>query len=548
MLCDVKRFCAAAFAFLLLITVSATAQDATFSIEELNVGLPEAPKSLDRSSPQATMEALLDLVQANDLETAAHLLNLNRVPPERQSSVGPQLAEKLYTLIDRKVVIDWSDLLDRPDGLDANQTSKSAVAGQPRQSILLRIMTIDNRPYPIRLDRVQVADQNPVWVFSERSVVNIDKLYDRFGPTELERELPDWLRKDAFWNLMWWEVIGVPIMLALAGVIGWAVHFALTRTAANANRFYISRVIEAARLPAVLFVITLVVSLISQVFVFSGPVSRLVSPAIALGYVMSALIFMVNVADRMIDRLVEWDDEDLKQMGKDGRRAMATKVSLARRMMIVVIFLVGFGVVLAEANVFRTFGFSLLASAGALTLILGFAAREVLSNIMSSMQIALNQSARIGDKVVYKGNICNVERINFTYVLLRVWTGVRLVVPVTEFVSETFENWSIKEPQMIREIDIRVAHTADVSTLRDLLETVLDEIDEVELVKDGEHQVVVTSQDIYGQIVTFCIACANPNTSWTVSCNVREALIRHMQKLEKDGTKIFPEVSLADTP
>ncbi len=37
-----------------------------------------------------------------------------------------------------------------------------------------------------------------------------------------------------------------------------------------------------------------------------------------------------------------------------------------------------------------------------MTIVLGFAARNVLGNIMASLQIALNQSARVGDRVVYK--------------------------------------------------------------------------------------------------------------------------------------------------
>lgn len=214
-------------------------------------------------------------------------------------------------------------------------------------------------------------------------------------------------------------------------------------------------------------------------------------------------------------------------------------------MLIVVIVIGGAGIVLTEADVAHTFGFSLLASAGALTLILGYAAREVLSNIMSSMQIALNQSARIGDKVVYNGQICNVERINFTYVLLRVWTGVRLVVPVNEFVSETFENWTIKEPQMTRLIEIRVAHGADASVLRDAFSEVIEKVEQEQLGDADSHEVLVTSQDVFGQIVTFCVSCVNPNTSWELSCDVRERLISRMQKLEQSGDTVFPDANPA---
>ena len=533
-------------AVLLIIATAATAEETVYPVDQLNAGLADAPDKLDRSSPMATMEALLDLSEANDFDTAAHLLNLATVPEGQQAEKGPQLAAQLYSVIDRKVVISWSELLDRPDALDASATSNSAVAGMARRSILLWILTIDDRPYPIRLDRIQAGDAAPVWVFSERSVANIERLYDTFGPSEMEEKLPSWARQNAFWNLMWWEIIGLPIMLLLAGIGGFVAHRAMSWAATSARRNITTEIIQSARLPIVIFVVTSIISAISQIFVFSGPIAAICSPLVALGYVVSALMLVANVVDSIIDRLVEMDNADLKLADQDHLREMATKASLARRILVVLIVIIGFGLVLAQTNIFRNFGFSLLASAGALTLLLGFAAREVLSNIMCSMQIAMNRSARIGDKVVYKGEICDVERINFTYVLLRVWTGTRLVVPVTEFVSETFENWMLKEPQMLRLVDIRVAHSADVGQLRDAFFDVLDEVDQEQRGDAEENKVVVTDQDVFGQVVSFCVSCANPNTSWDLSCDVRERLIRRMQAMEKSGAPIFPNVNPAE--
>lgn len=530
----------------MMLATAVTAQEVVYEIEDLNVGLSAAPERLDRSSPHGMMSSFIDLTASGHYDAAAHLLNLARIPGPDQPTTGPYLAELLAMLVDRKIVLNWAELLDRPDALNANATTKSPVAGDARRSILIAVLTIKDRPYPIRIERVKAPDEAPVWVFSERSVENIEVLHEAFGPSEMEQMLPAWVRKDAFWNLKWWEVIGFPITLLVAGFIGLLTHYAFSRLAKKADRSILTRMITAIRSPVVIFTTALVISLISSLFIFSGPVSTILSPLIALGFVLSALVLVVNVVDQIIDQIVELDDKDLKDVGLDDQRETATKVSLVRRMLIVIIVLIGFGVVLTEAGVFRTFGFSLLASAGAVTLILGFAAREVLSNIMSSMQIALNQSARIGDKVVYNGMICNVERINFTYVLLRVWTGVRLVVPVTEFVSETFENWTIKEPKMTRLIEIHTAHMTDVSQLRDVFSEVLKEVDQEELGEEEGHQILVTGHDVFGQVVTFCLSCSNPNTSWDISCEVRERLISRMQDLEKSGNPVFPDANPAE--
>lgn len=525
---------------------TAAAQDAVFESDVLNVGLGAAPDTLDRSSPQSTMEALLDLADVQDFGTAAHLLNLAPVPVPEQAEKGPELAKKLYEVIARKVVIDWTDLIDRPDGMDANATSDGAVAGQARRSILLWVLIIDDRPYPIRLDRIQVGDAQPVWVFSQRSVANIEKLHAEFRPSKLEEALPGWARETAFWRLMWWEVLGIPLMFVLAALSGILTYRALSRVADNARHDFRTEIVQSTRMPAMIFVMTTIIAAISAMFVFSGGVSTFISPFLALGYVLSILILVINVIDRIIDRLVDFDDVSLKSAQQDGRRSMATKISLARRILIVVIFVIGAGIVMTEANLFRTFGFSLLASAGALTLILGFAAREVLSNIMSSMQIALNQSARIGDKVLFKDHVCHVERINFTFVQLRVWTGVRLVVPVTEFVAETFENWTLQETNMKRLIAVKVAHNADVAKLREIFFDVIKTVDADELGDNDEHLIMVTDHDVFGQEVTFALSCADPNTSFVVSCDVREKLIRRMQELARTGVEVFPKAEPAE--
>jgi small-conductance mechanosensitive channel len=525
---------------------SASAQDAVFEEEALNAGLGSAPEALDRSSPRGTMEALLDLAEIWDFDQAAHLLDLANIPEESQSEDGPDLALKLFEVIDRNVVINWAELIDRPDGMDANATTNSAVAGQARRSILLWVLTIDDRPYPIRLDRIQAGDAEPVWVFSARTVSNIEKLHGELGPSPMEKSLPSWARQDAFWNLMWWEVIGLPIMMLLAALGGVVTYKGLTRVAYQADRDFMTRIVRSTRIPAVIFVTTSIIAIISSVFVFSGVISAIITPVLALGYVLSILILVVNVIDRIIDQLVQFDDEDLKSVNQDERRSLATKIALARRILIVVIFVVGAGIVLTEANMFRTFGFSLLASAGAMTIILGFAAREILSNIMSSMQIAINQSARIGDKVLYKDHICHVERINFTYVQLRDWTGIRLIVPVTEFVAESFENWTLKEAKMKRLIALKVRHGADVSKLRDIFFEVIKEMDAEELGTEDEHMVVVTDHDVFGQEVTFGLSCADPNTSFMVECDLRERLIKRLQELEETGEEIFPDAAPAE--
>lgn len=185
----------------------------------------------------------------------------------------------------------------------------------------------------------------------------------------------------------------------------------------------------------------------------------------------------MNGIDAVLNRIVPFDDDALADPRMEKRRNLATRITAWRRVLIIAIVLIGGAIVLAEAQFFGSLGLSILASAGALTLLIGFAARHILGNILVSLQIAMNRLAKIGDKLEFRGHIVTVERINFTYVQLLDWTRVRLIVPVSEFVAELFENWNMRSPSMIRTIKVKLAHDAEVQPLRDAFFKIVDDQD-----------------------------------------------------------------------
>lgn len=540
----------AAVATLWLIAGQARAEtpDTWFDVETLNEGLGPVPATIDRSTPRATLRSLLDSARREDWAAAAHLLDLSPVAPGHQADVGPDLARQLQTVIARKVVLDWRTLIDRPDAMDASESSNAATAGMARRSLLVWELDLGQVPAEIRLNRLRPAGGEPVWVFSNRTVPLIEPLYREYGPSQLEGLIPRALKETALWGIMWWELIGLPILLAIAATVGWLVNRLIDMARRRARRRLFRNVIRATATPAVIAAVTLVLWWgIKTVFVFSGRLDVLMSPLVATGFVTALLMFVVNVVEAVLDRLLGFDEIDLSSRSQAENRVKATRIAAIRRLLVVVIFVVGAGIVLSTANVFQSLGLSVLASAGALTLIIGFAARKVLGNILASIQIAMNQSARVGDRIVFKDHLCHVERINLTYVQLRDWVGTRLIVPVEEFANETFENWTIKTPEMLRILKFKMAPGTDIEALREAFDEVLDSLDQDELDSREKASVKVTGQDVFGIDVWFALPCADPNTSWDLACEAREKIVARAAAIERDtGTRIFPEATPAE--
>ncbi len=539
--------CVAATLATLLAVTSVTAESHYFARDTLNAGLGKAPDRIDRTTPRATVESLILMAEAGDWTSAAHLLDLDAIPQDLQPRQGTELAAMLKSVLDRKVVLDWDQLVDRPDGLDVMQSSSAATAGMPRRSLLIWELNARDLPASIRLDRIKPADGDPVWVFSRRTVVKIQPLFSEYGPSQFEKYLPERLRKEAIWGVMWWELFGLPLLVALAALVGWSVRRGVSLIYRNVSTQILSSVIRAAATPIVIAAVTTVIMWgTSTVFVFSGRLDAILSPLVAIGFVTALLMLIVKTMEELLDHFVGFDNVDLTSRQEAENRDKATKVAAIRRVLVLAVFLIGVGVVLSSANVFRSLGFSILASAGALTLVLGFAARKVLGNIMASLQIAMNQSARVGDRVVYKDHLCHVERINFTYVQLRDWDGIRLVVPVEEFVSETFQNWTLKEPEMLRILKFKLDPRVDVDALREAFEDILDTLDAEQLDDRDKASVKVTGQDALGIEVWFAVPCVDPNTSWDIACEAREKLVRRMSEMENDSNVVFPDATPAE--
>jgi hypothetical protein len=136
-----------------------------------------------------------------------------------------------------------------------------------------------------------------------------------------------------------------------------------------------------------------------------------------------------------------------------------------------------------------------------------------------------------------------VERINFTFVQLRDWDGTRIIVPVEEFATTTFENWTVQETAMKRIIKLKFAHGIDVEALRRIFFAVIEDLDHGELGDLDGAAVNVAGQDVFGADVWFSLPCADPNTSWNMACQAREGILAGARKLDQP---VFPEAAAGE--
>jgi small-conductance mechanosensitive channel len=210
-------------------------------------------------------------------------------------------------------------------------------------------------------------------------------------------------------------------------------------------------------------------------------------------------------------------------------RALRTHVEVTGRIIQAGTWLVGGSVFLLQFEVVRSVGVSLLASAGIVGVVLGVAAQKSFAQLFAGVQLSITQPVRLGDLVSVQGQFGEVEEIRLTYVVVRTWDLRRLVVPISAFLDQTFENWSLGSLDLMASVQLKLDFCADLDELRKELSRVLMESPNKEL-HDGKSSAAwVTDSDERTITVRAAASVSGATKAFELQCRLREALIAFIQ-------------------
>ncbi|MDO8409283.1 MAG: mechanosensitive ion channel [Phenylobacterium sp.] len=174
----------------------------------------------------------------------------------------------------------------------------------------------------------------------------------------------------------------------------------------------------------------------------------------------------------------------------------------------------------------RQYGISLLASAGAAGIIAGLALQPFLTNLIAGVQIATTQPIRIDDAVIVENEWGQIEEITSTYVVVRLWDWRRMVLPLTYFIQQPFQNWTRETASLIGTTMLYVDYTAPIDVLRAKLE----EIAKASPLWDGNVvNLAVTDASERTMQVRCLVSARNAPTTFDLRCEVREKMIAFLQ-------------------
>ncbi|TFL18526.1 mechanosensitive ion channel family protein [Jannaschia formosa] len=217
----------------------------------------------------------------------------------------------------------------------------------------------------------------------------------------------------------------------------------------------------------------------------------------------------------------------LDQADNLSARKFLTQLRILRRAVAIVMVILTAGAVLITFEGVREYGVSLFASAGAAGLVLGFAARPVLANLIAGIQIALTQPIRLEDVVIVEGEWGWIEEIYATYVVVRIWDWRRLVVPLSYFIEQPFQNWTRDSARIMGSVFWYVDYTVPLGEMRAEVERIISESRHW----DGGVKVLqVVDTDKDTMHLRALMSSKDSPTNWDLRCEVREKVLDWVQR------------------
>ncbi len=313
----------------------------------------------------------------------------------------------------------------------------------------------------------------------------------------------------------------VPALVALA-VYRWLTRW-LIRLAGRKSPF-LRRLLESGQGPASAFVVTFALGAALPAARFSLDVTLAIGHALLVAFILTvgwAAAIALDIGVTIYLRRFRTDVEDNLLARKH-----VTQMRILQRVATIVLAILTIASALMTSPSVRQYGVSLFASAGAAGIIVGLSARPLLSNLVAGIQIAMTQPIRVEDQVVVQGETGWIEKITSTYVVIRIWDLRRMIVPLSYFLENPFQNWTYESTAQLGAVLLHVDYSVPVDRLRQKL----DEVVRATPLWDGKVanlQVTDTPNDMVE--LRALVSARNPSQTWDLRCEVREKLIAFLQ-------------------
>jgi MscS family membrane protein len=364
------------------------------------------------------------------------------------------LAHEFFTVLDLRLPPRLNEISDLPEG------SRSDLANPEQDQI--GTVTTDKGKTEILVDRVVRGKNQPVWLFSSKTLDLVPELYEDLSTVPVETLVPAFLIET--------RIAQIPLFHYLALVILPSIYFLLA---------LVSRVVRprAGRLRRRLTkqpdlpdfdVIPPPIRILILAAIISLALSKIGWPLLArqvwstIAWVLTALalVWLLFLLNSVIERRIR------RRLDRLNNTGAASILHLGRRVVDVLVVFAGVVIVLYH------FGFNptaALAGLGIGGIAIAFAAQKTLENVIGGISIIFDQVVRVGDYLKTGETQGTVEGIGLRSTRIRTLNRTVVSVPNGLISGVTLENFAERDKFWFRHM-VGLRYETTAAQMRSIVE------------------------------------------------------------------------------
>jgi MscS family membrane protein len=413
---------------------------------------------LGRDTPRGAVMGFIRAAQDENYELAVQYFQTPAKGHHPTPAEEHELAAQLLSVLNARFPTSALDSVSQGPGEN----------GQPQNEVRIGGTRGLSESFPITLVRLENPRGEKLWYISRQTLELVPEVYDLLRFPRIEKELPGFLVKNRPLGMPLWQWIAIILLAPIALALGWVVA-SLARVCWELTRRVRGRpplTPEPRRRfgPGAL----LIAVIIHYNFVFLIGASLLYRQY----YQWVILVLLAFASYWAVTRVTHWIFRGIwLRLTDRGRLAERSLVSLARRVLDVVIF-VSIGLfVLSKLDVNVT---AALAGLGIGGLAIGLGAQKTFENLLGGISILTDKAIVVGDPCRIGDQRGVVEDIGLRSTKLRTEDRTVVSIPNGTVATAILENFRLRDKILCRQV-VRLRY--DLSP--DHVRYVLTEIHEV---------------------------------------------------------------------
>jgi len=269
---------------------------------------------------------------------------------------------------------------------------------------------------------------------------------------------------------------------------------------------------------------------------------------VSLVVLIAAIVIATIITAKAVSVVLS---KSLKEMSRNAK-VNPTQFIVLQRLVVLAVYLVGLSIAANMVPGMSGLWVSLFASAGVIAIVVGFAAQQVFSNVISGIFIAIFKPFRVGDRITVKGEYGTVEDITLRHTVLKTWKNEFVIIPNSKASEENIVNYSIKDPKMVGTLDIGISYDSDIDKARRIMvEEALRHPDTLKKVKgegsdflgkEEQAKVRMTELTDSAQKMTLYYWAADKPSETKIKYDLTESI---KKRFDREGIEIpFPYMTL----